>query len=119
MSGTEYWERRVLDAVFHGVEFRVTQAYVGLGATDGQGGIVELTAGDYNRKTIPWSPVTDDSISTAQQVMWSPSSSWGTITRAFISDSAQGGNVLFETTVSITVGSGSKIIIDPGDMTVT
>jgi hypothetical protein len=120
MTQTDYYVKRVLDAVFNGVPFTVGQTYVGLGVDDGSGGVSELTYSDYSRQPVVWNAALDDgSINTAQQVVWSPTSSWGTVTRAFLSDSSQGGNVLFIDGISVTAGAGSKIIIDPGDLYVT
>ena len=123
MSSTAYWEKRVFDAVFHGVSFTVAQAYVGLGVTDLGPPVVyyELTVSDYRRQPVVWGAALEDgSIASAQQVTWTPTSSWGTVTAAFLFDAAQGGNRLLETTIgTVPMGSGSQIYIDPGSLTVT
>ena len=120
MTQTDYYVKRVLDAVFNGVPFTVGIAYVGLGVSDGGTGVVELTFSDYSRKPVVWNAALDDgSINTAQQIVWSPSSSWGTVTKAFLSDSSQGGNMLFTASIGISVGAGSKVYVDPGDLYVT
>ena len=120
MTQTDYYVKRVLDAVFNGVPFTVGIAYVGLGVASGTD-TVELTFSDYSRKPVVWNPALDDgSINTAQQIVWSPTSNWGTVTRAFLSDSSQGGNMLFTTGIgNVTVGAGSKVYVDPGDLYVT
>lgn len=121
MTQTDYYVQRVLDAVFNGIPFTVGTAYVGLGVSDGSGGIVELTYSDYSRKPVVWNPAQGDgSINTAQQIVWTATSSWGTVTQAFLSDSAQGGNMLFTASIgNVTVGSGSKVYVDPGYLYVT
>jgi hypothetical protein len=120
MAQTDYYVRRVLDAVFNGVPFSVGTAYVGLGVSDGSGGIVELTYSDYSRKPVVWNTAIDGSIDSAQQIVWTATSSWGTVTQAFLSDAAQGGNMLFTTSIgNVTVGSGSQVYVDPGDLYVT
>lgn len=121
MTQTDYYVKRVLDAVFNGVPFSVGQAYVGLGVSDGGSGVVELTFSDYSRRPVVWNAALDDgSINTAEQVAWNATSNWGTVTRAFLSDSAQGGNMLFTASIgTVTVGSGSTIYVDPGYLYVT
>lgn len=120
MTQTDYYVKRVLDSVFNGVPFTVGVAYVGLGVSDGGTGIVELTFSDYSRKPVVWNAAVDGSIDSAQQIVWSPTSNWGTVTRAFLSDSSQGGNTLFTTSIgNVTVGAGSKVYVDPGDLYVT
>lgn len=116
---TDYWDGRVFDAVFHGVEFRVHEAHVGLGWWN-EGNVVELTASDYHRKLIEWNPVVDGTIDNANQIIWTAVASWGAIHVAFIADTFAGGNILHIYDLGdVTTGAGSKIIIEPGLLSVS
>lgn len=115
---TEYWENRVLDSVFHGVDFEISTAYVGL-ATQNGAMTYELTHSDYSRKLIEWNVVAGGAITNSNQIMWSPTTNWGTIPVAFIADTAQGGTMVLIGSLGVNSGAGSKIVIEPGALSVT
>lgn len=117
-----YWEERILDSVFHGVPFRVETSYVGLATVNQESTPYtyhELTTSDYNRKRIEWAAVSDGAIKNSNQIVWLPTTNWGTVPHAFLSDVAQGGSMLIVGGISLNTGAGSKIIIEPGSLTVT
>ena len=118
---TAYWEKRVLDSVFRGETFTVDNTYVGLAVSGADSNpYVELVQSDYARKGVTWSPAEDDgTIRSANQIMWSPTTNWGTIPYVFLSDVAQGGEMLLVTSLGVNSGAGSKIVIEIGDLYVT
>lgn len=117
------WEQRVLDAVFNGVTFRIENAYVGLATYNDVASppqYYELPHSDYSRKAIEWGPAADDgSITNTNQMIWSPTTNWGTIPYVFLSDVAQGGIMYLIASLGVNSGAGSKLIIEPGTLTVT
>ena len=109
MSATAYWEKRVLNSVFHNVPFTVDIVYVGLAISG-----VELPHTDYNRKAVTWAAADETGrMGSASEIIWAPTTNWGTITSAFLADAAQGGNWLFTTSIGyVNTGAGSKIVVD-------
>jgi len=117
-----YWEGRILDSVFHGVPFRVENAYIGLATANGEAEpptYFELTTSDYNRKRIEWNTASGGAITNSNQIVWTPTTNWGTVPYAFLSDVAQGGDMLIVGSISLNTGAGSQIILEPGALTVT
>ena len=122
MAATAYWETRVLDAVFNGVAFSVDRTYVGLAVNNTEVypvEYIELIHSDYSRREVEWSLAEDGAIHNTNRIVWSPTTNWGTIPTIFISDVAQGGEMLFTAGISVNSGAGSKIVIEVGDLTVT
>lgn len=116
------WEGRLLDSVFHGVPFRVENAYIGLATVNQESTpytYYELTTSDYNRKRIEWNTASGGAITNSNQIVWTPTTNWGTVPSAFLSDVAQGGTMLLVGSISLNTGAGSQIILEPGALTVT
>lgn len=118
MTQTDYYVKRVLDAVFNEIPFTVGEAYVGLATSTYQ---AEVSAADYTRRLITWTESTDTGlIMSTGQVTWMPVTEWGTIAYAILMDASQGGNVLFYDAVGPVPGTpGLAITIDAGDLLVT
>ena len=117
MTQTDYYTQKVLDSVFRGVDYHPA-AYVGLGYDDGGGGISEVPDAGYTRKLVSWDPaLADGSISNSNEIMWA-AGGWGTVTRLFLSDASQGGDITFSVTVNVNAEAGAKIVIGAGDLSV-
>lgn len=125
MSATAYWEKRVLDSVFRNVNpFTVDIAYVGLAVIHTEAEpveYVELPHSDYTRKAIEWTAADETGrMGSADEIIWSPTTNWGTVTIAFIADAMQGGNWLFTTSIGyVNTGAGSKIVVDVDSLYLT
>jgi len=125
MSATTYWEKRVLDSVFRNVNpFTVDIAYVGLAVINGEAEpieYVELQHADYSRKPVTWAAAdATGRMNNADDIIWAPTTNWGTVTIAFLADAAQGGNWLFTTGIGyVNTGAGSKIVVDVDSLYVT
>jgi hypothetical protein len=129
-SFADYAENIVLDHVFGKTTFTAsTNLYVGLSTTtitDAGGNITEPSGGAYARIAISnnkttWTTASGGSISNAITITFAAAtSSWGTVTDMFISDSSSAGNIYVydDLTTSKAVTSGDTVQFIPGDLTI-
>jgi hypothetical protein len=124
MSETEYWKKLSTEALLKGYTSPLTTVFVGLGTSSFSVGldstvIGEVTSSGYQRQPIQWSDFVDE-MTNSNTILWGVTSAWPAVSRAFISDSSQGGKaLLYGTFASKTFTSGDVAAIDIGNLRLT
>lgn len=91
-------------------------AYIGLSA--GTTGTAEVSAADYQRQL--YVPEYTTFLRNVNEIVWAPTSDWGEVESMFISDSAQGGNIVsYDSFTPFTPNAGMIVRVPVGGYTIT
>lgn len=131
MSFSDFLENELLDHVFGGAAYAAPATlYVGLStapiADDGTG-IAEPSGSGYARVAVTndltkWPAAVGGAKSNGEAITFSQASGgWGTVTHAFVSDAASGGNVLAAGALAASrmVNTGDVVRFDAGEIDLT
>ncbi len=123
MPATDYAKKIMLEAAINKTVLPLyANVYIGFSTADPGGGgslSTEISGQGYQRIPMTFGDYVPPLTNTSQAV-WVPQGTWASIGYAFLTDSSQGGNMLFYDVVTpVTPGIGYTLRIPIGNFTIT